>query len=137
MMEKLHDKRTYVVKRTMKLINSRLEEIISKKGCDASNMFDEEVPLSDQEHSDDEVEKEQKRLRKLKNQGKSLEDGEVPDSEAQLKAKKRKAGRPDKRKRHDFGETEKIPMYSTNQSILQLGQQSSGYNPYHQTQQTP
>ena len=47
MREKLHDKRTYVVKRTMKLINSRLEEIISKKGCDTSNMFDEEVPVSD------------------------------------------------------------------------------------------
>ena len=62
----LHDKRTYVVKRTMKLINSKLEEIMGKKGCDASNMFDEEIPVSDQEHSDDDVEKESKRLKKLK-----------------------------------------------------------------------
>ena len=65
----------------MKLINSRLGEIVSKKGCDASNMFDEEVPVSDQEYSDDEVEKEMKRIRKLKNQGKSFEDGEVPASQ--------------------------------------------------------
>ena len=62
----LHDKRTYVVKRTMKLINSKLDEILAKKGCDASNMFDEEIPLSDQEHSDDDVEKEAKRIKKLK-----------------------------------------------------------------------
>ena len=60
----LHDQLTYVVKRTMKMINSRLDEIMQKKGCDASNMFDEEVLPTEQEYSDDEEEKEAKRLRK-------------------------------------------------------------------------
>jgi len=118
----LHDKRTYVVKRTMKLINSKLDEIMSKKGCDASNIFDEEIPESDQEYSDDELEKEAKRLRKLKSQGKSIEDGEMPATLHEQKQKKRsqKAGQPNKRfKKHDFGDTATIPVYSTNQSILQ------------------
>ena len=48
----------------MKLINSRLDDILSKKGCDASNMFDEEVMPTEQEFSDDDDEKEAKRLRK-------------------------------------------------------------------------
>ena len=77
-----------MVKRTMKLINSKLEEILSKKGCDASNMFDEEIPLSDQEHSDDDVEKEAKRIKKLKNKGESLETGEVPPSIHEQKKRK-------------------------------------------------
>ena len=78
---KLHDKHTYVVKRTMKLINSKLSEIMSKKGCDASNMFDEEVADSDREYSDDEAEKEAKRLKKLKKRGENdLEEGELPAS---------------------------------------------------------
>ena len=78
----------------MKLINSRLEEIMGKKGCDASNMFDEEIPLSDQEHSDDDDEKAAKRMRKMKHQGKNLEDGELPTSTHDLK---KKAGKPNKR----------------------------------------
>ena len=41
--EELHDSLCFVVKRTMKLINSRLDDLIKMKGCDASNMFDEEV----------------------------------------------------------------------------------------------
>jgi|LauGreDrversion4_2_1035121.scaffolds.fasta_scaffold333092_2 hypothetical protein len=56
---------------------------MSKKGCDASNIYDEEVPVEDQEHSDDEVEKEAKRALKKKKQLKrradsdsSLEEGE-------------------------------------------------------------
>jgi hypothetical protein len=54
-----------VVKRTMKLINGKLEEIMKKKGCDASNMFDEELMPTEQEFSDDDEEKEAKKLRKL------------------------------------------------------------------------
>ena len=57
----LHGRLTNVVKRTMKLINGKLDEIMSKKGCDASNMFDEEVLPTELEHSDDEEEKEVKR----------------------------------------------------------------------------
>lgn len=43
MKQALHGQLTCVVKRTMKLINSRLDDIMAQKGCDASNMFDEEV----------------------------------------------------------------------------------------------
>ena len=64
----------------MKLINSKLDEIMGKKGCDASNMFDEEIPNSDQEFSDDEAEKEAKRLKKIKKHGSNLEEGELPAS---------------------------------------------------------
>ena len=62
----LHGRLTNVVKRTMKLINGKLDEIMSKKGCDASNMFDEEVLPTELEHSDDEEEKEVKRQRKIR-----------------------------------------------------------------------
>lgn len=65
MKREFHGKLVGVVKRTMKLINGRLDEILQKKGCDASNMFDEEVLPTEQEYSDDEEEKEAKRLRKL------------------------------------------------------------------------
>jgi hypothetical protein len=54
----LHGKKTWVVKRAMRLINNELKAIMSRKGCDASNMFDEELPDHEQEFSDDEVERE-------------------------------------------------------------------------------
>ena len=54
----------------MRLINGKLDELMSKKGCDASNMFDEEVLPTEQEYSDDEDEKEAKRLKKLSNKRK-------------------------------------------------------------------
>jgi hypothetical protein len=53
-----------VVKRTMKVINSKMDDIMKKKGCDASNMYDEEVLETEQDFSDDEMERETKRLRK-------------------------------------------------------------------------
>lgn len=72
----------------MKLINGQLDEIMAKKGCDASNMFDEEVAPTEQEFSDDDDEKIQKRNRKLQNQkrkrnatGEASEDGELEDGE--------------------------------------------------------
>jgi hypothetical protein len=43
MKEALHGKECFVVKRCLKLINSRLDSIMKQKGCDASNMFDEEL----------------------------------------------------------------------------------------------
>ena len=64
MKEQLHDKHVYVVKRTMKVINSKMDDIMKKKGCDASNMYDEEVLETEQDFSDDEMERETKRLRK-------------------------------------------------------------------------
>ena len=39
---------------------------MSKKGCDASNVYDEEVPEQDQEYSDDEKEKMAKKAHKQK-----------------------------------------------------------------------
>jgi hypothetical protein len=33
-----------LVKKCLKLINAELPQIMSKKGCDASNIYDEEVP---------------------------------------------------------------------------------------------
>ena len=53
---------TFVLNRTMKVIQTRIDELINKEGCDASNMFDEEV--NDPEFSDDEQEKLFKKQRK-------------------------------------------------------------------------
>ena len=61
MKQELHDQLTHVVKRTMRLINGKLDEIMSKKGCDASNMYDEEIHETDRDFSDDELEREAKR----------------------------------------------------------------------------
>ena len=57
---------TYVLKRTLKLIQTDLDAMINKPGCDASNMYDEEVQQEEQEFSDDEKEQEYKRARKQK-----------------------------------------------------------------------
>jgi hypothetical protein len=78
--EKLHGITLYVVKRTLKMINSRLDDIMSKKGCDASNMYDEELLEAEQEFSDDDLEKETKKARKLaKRTGKKRTDGDMSD----------------------------------------------------------
>lgn len=39
----LHKMETFVLKRTLKEIKTDLEDMIKKPGCDASNMYDEEV----------------------------------------------------------------------------------------------
>ena len=83
------------------MINSRLDEIMSKKGCDASNMYDEEVHETEQDFSDDEIEKEAKRLRKnLKRTAskqdsdmegdEELEEGELPKRQGKLKVQKKR-----------------------------------------------
>ena len=61
---------------------------MQRKGCDASNMFDEEVPVLDQEYSDDDLERDAKRSKKQQHQKKasnktggddsSMEEGELP-----------------------------------------------------------
>jgi H/ACA ribonucleoprotein complex non-core subunit NAF1 len=54
---------------------------LSKKGCDASNIYDEEIPEKDQEFSDDEKEREFKAAKKKnKKKNKNLEEGEIDDS---------------------------------------------------------
>jgi H/ACA ribonucleoprotein complex non-core subunit NAF1 len=77
----LVDQRVYLVKKCLKVINARLPEIMSKKGCDASNIYDEEVPERDQEYSDDEKEKEAKKARKKLKRGNRQRD-ELSDEEA-------------------------------------------------------
>jgi H/ACA ribonucleoprotein complex non-core subunit NAF1 len=62
----LVDQKVFLVQKCLKVINAKLPEIMSKKGCDASNIYDEEVPEHDQEYSDDEKEKEAKKARKKK-----------------------------------------------------------------------
>ena len=58
MRESLHGYDIFLVKRTLKLINNRIDKILKNKGCDASNMFEEELAPDEQEFSDDEDEKE-------------------------------------------------------------------------------
>ena len=87
MKEGLHGVDTFLVKRTLKIIK-QIDEILKKKGCDASNIFDEEVPEQEMECSDDEVEKELKRIRKLRKKG-DLEDGELLPDNNQFIGKKR------------------------------------------------
>ena len=52
------------MKRTLKTIDGKMDEILSKKGCDASNMFDEEVFETEQDFSDDEIERAVKAAKK-------------------------------------------------------------------------
>lgn len=69
MRDSLHGVDCFLVKRTLKVINSKLCELMKQKGTDASNVFDEEVLPDDQEFSDDELEKEHKRIKKMKKKG--------------------------------------------------------------------
>jgi H/ACA ribonucleoprotein complex non-core subunit NAF1 len=77
MRESLHGCDLFLVKRTLRLINHKIDKLKQMKGCDASNMFDEELAQEEQEFSDDENEKEQRRMKKLRRAGK-LEEGEIP-----------------------------------------------------------
>jgi hypothetical protein len=43
MRESLHGLELFLVKRTLRLINNKIDSILKMKGCDASNMFDEEL----------------------------------------------------------------------------------------------
>ena len=72
-------KEVCVVQKCLKTINAKLPEIMSKKGCDASNVYDEEI--REQEYfSDDEQERAAKNKNKKKRAKKNqpeLEDGEI------------------------------------------------------------
>lgn len=56
---------------------------MAKKGCDASNIYDEEVPENEREFSDDEKEKECKKAKKAKRKHKQnnyeMEEGEIEE----------------------------------------------------------
>lgn len=60
------DERVFLVSKCLKVINAELPQMMSRKGCDASNIYDEEVPEGEREYSDDEKEKEAKKKRKMK-----------------------------------------------------------------------
>ena len=84
------DQQVSLVKKCLKVINADLPNIMKKKGCDASNIYDEEVPEHEQEYSDDEKEKAAKRARKnkLKRKGKMESEGsdEEDEEEGEIKA---------------------------------------------------
>lgn len=80
--EKMIGRQLCLVKKSLKTINAELPSIMNKKGCDASNVWDEEA--SDKEFSDDEMEQQHKKLKKNRKRNNNtemeLEDGEIPDS---------------------------------------------------------
>lgn len=58
---------------------------MKKKGCDASNIYDEELAEHDREFSDDDKEREWKKAKKLKRKQKNaaandLEEGEIEET---------------------------------------------------------
>ena len=65
---------------------------MKKKGCDASNIYDEEVPEKDQEYSDDEKERGAKKARKMLNKRKhegreaDVVDEEYEEEEGEIKS---------------------------------------------------
>jgi len=76
-----------LVQKCLKTINAELPEIMKKKGCDASNAYDEE--LSDKEFSDDEeearVKKAAKNKRKMNKMANNLEEGEIMEDQPRPK----------------------------------------------------
>lgn len=54
------------------------------RGCDASNMFDEEIAEAEREFSDDELERSRKKAKKglSKRGGEPLEEGEISEHRA-------------------------------------------------------
>lgn len=65
------------MRKCMKVITSQIPVLLKKKGCDASNLYDEEILEKEQEFSDDEKEKEHKKAKKNAKKMKYLEDGEI------------------------------------------------------------
>jgi len=70
MKEYLRGRDICLVKKCLKTINSELPKIMKQKGCDASNVYDEEI-ASDAEFSDDEKERAHKKAKKNKNKAKN------------------------------------------------------------------
>mmetsp|Transcript_5570 Transcript_5570/g.8783 ORF Transcript_5570/g.8783 Transcript_5570/m.8783 type:complete len:156 (-) Transcript_5570:277-744(-) len=81
-----------LVSKHLKTLNSKLPQIMAQKGCDASNVYDEEVGQNHQEFSDDEEERAHKKAKKKrgKNRNGELEEGEIVDDDDNRAKKKRK-----------------------------------------------
>ena len=78
--------------KSLKVINANLPDIMKKKGCDASNIFDEELAEHEREFSDDEKEREYKKAKKNKkrkvrnfDEDRDMEEGEIEDDIVQEK----------------------------------------------------
>jgi DNA-directed RNA polymerase subunit E'/Rpb7 len=65
-----------LVSKLLKSIETMLPSILKRKGCDASNIFDEEANRNEKDFSDDEAEREFKKGKKLKKRI-VREDGEI------------------------------------------------------------
>ena len=94
---------------------------MARKGCDASNIYDEEIPEKDQEFSDDDLEKQAKKKRKKKRTKPGCAESsssEADDEEGEIKPKGNQAGRgrgghqSGGPKRFNRGGGTSIPMYS-------------------------
>ena len=75
-----------LVRKCLKTINSALPKLLNEKGCDASNVYDEEI-REDEEFSDDEKERAHKKSKKNKKKRGAgalddLEEGEIPGGQA-------------------------------------------------------
>lgn len=99
----------------MKVITSEIPILLKKKGCDASNIYDEEIPEKDREFSDDEKEREFKKLKKMK---KNAEEGEIIElnKKRKLRNTEHQGPKNNKRPMNFKQEGAQIPMYTTNYS---------------------
>ena len=78
----LHGQETFLVKKCLKVINAKLPVLLSKKGCDASNFYDEELAEKELEFSDDEKEREHKKA--LKQAKKKKRGGNSEEEEGEI-----------------------------------------------------
>ena len=84
----LVDQKVYLVAKTLKVINASLPVIMAKKGCDASNVYDEELPENEREFSDDDKEKEHKKaLKAKKKKNRNREEGEISGNDGEEEEK--------------------------------------------------
>lgn len=85
MRNQILDQRVFLVQKCLKVINAQLPDIMARKGCDASNIYDEEIPERDREYSDDEMEREAKKKRKKKRGAGQSSDSDADDEEGEIK----------------------------------------------------
>ncbi|CDW80607.1 snornp assembly factor [Stylonychia lemnae] len=142
------DQKVYLVVKCLKVINTQLPILMNKKGCDASNLFDEELPEHERDFSDDEKEREAKKAKKNKkrknrNEDRDMEEGELEDQVVREKSNqnshyKNKNNDKFKKRFQEQGNSgyqkngSQIPVYSTNFSVNQNQQQ---YQMHQQQQQ--
>jgi len=89
----LKGRQVSLVSKCLKTITTQLPQLMAKKGCDASNVYDEEVGSDPEYFSDDEQERAHKLKKKNRNKKKraaeDLEEGEVLMSDEDFPKKKK------------------------------------------------